>query len=138
MPAQDLLALYRQRGTAKAGFDEFASCLRPALYAAPRPKSHYRGKTPRQSIACRNAFGQNEAILPPHVLPCNLAHAGRLLVEKTTDQGWSLKGFQERVPKVATCLLLHENRATMVLGKASARLWPGLWRQSQRLSPLRI
>jgi hypothetical protein len=138
MPAQDLLALYRQRGTAEAGFGEFVNCLQPALSSAARPKSHYRGKTPRQSTACRNAFGHNEAILLLHALAYNLAHAGRRLLEKATGQGWSLKRFQERVLKVATRLLLHSKKATMVLAQANAKLWTQLWRQIQRLAPLRI
>lgn len=138
MPAEDLLALYRQRGEAEAGFGEFVNCLDPALSSTPRPKSHYRGKALRHESRSCNAFGHNEAILLLHALAYNLAHVGRLLMEKTTGQGWSLKRFQERVLKAATRFLIHGRRATMVLGLATAKLWAGLWSQIQRLKPLRI
>ena len=138
MPAEDLLALYRQRGTAEAGFGEFVNCLEPALSSTPRPKSHYRGKAPRHTSKPCNSFGHNEAILLLHALAYNLAHAGRLLMERATRQGWSLKKFQERVLKAPTRFLLHERRANMVLGLATAKLWDGLWAQIQRLPPLRI
>lgn len=138
MPAEDLLALYRQRGTAEAGFGEFVNCLAPALSSTPRPKRHYRGKALRSAARPCNSFGHNEALLLLHALAYNLAHAGRLLMENATGQGWSLKRFQERVLKAPARFLLHGKRATMVLGLATAKLWAGLWSQIQRLAPLRI
>jgi len=73
-----------------------------------------------------------------HALAYNLAQAGREFLEKTTGRVWSLKRFQERILKAAARVLLHGKRTAMVLGQAQAKLWSRLWRQIQRLSPLRI
>ena len=84
------LGLYPQRGATEAGFDGFVNCLDPALSCASRPKSHYRGKSPRHASNPCNAFGHNEAILLLHALAYKLAHTSRLLMEKATGQGLHL------------------------------------------------
>jgi hypothetical protein len=127
MPAEDLLELYRERGTAEGYYGELKSVLDPALSSSPRQKSHYRGAVPEKRTAAGDAFAQNEVILLLNALAYNLAHAARALMEKASGEGWSLMRLRERVLRVAARVLVHGRRATLVIGRASAELWQALW-----------
>lgn len=131
--SETLLETYRQRGTAEGHLGELMNVLNPALSSSPRPKTHYRGKSPKKRQAAANSFYINEALLLLNALAYNVAHAARVLMEKATREGWSLKRFRERVLRVAGRLLLHARRATLVLGTASANLWTALLSQLRRL-----
>lgn len=127
MPAEDLLELYRERGTAEGYYGELKSVLDPALSSSPRQKSHYRGEVPEKRTAAGDAFAQNEVILLLNALAYNLVHAARVLMESASGEGWSLMRLRERVLRVAARVLVHGRRATLVIGKASAKLWHALW-----------
>jgi hypothetical protein len=127
MHAEELLELYRERGTAEGHFGEFMSVIEPALSSSPRQKSHYRGEVPTARTPPGDAFAQNEAILLLNALAYNVAHAARVLVERASGEGWSLKRLRERVLRVAARVLLHGRRAVLVIGKTPARLWGALW-----------
>jgi len=64
MPADDLLALYRGRGSCEKLMGEWMSTLEPALSSANRMKSHYRGEAVQKRGVPRDAFAANEVILP--------------------------------------------------------------------------
>jgi hypothetical protein len=132
MHAEDLLELYRQRGTAEGHFGELMSVLDPALSSSPRQKSHYRGEVPTARTPPGDAFAQNEAILLLNALAYNVAHAARVIVESATGEGWSLMRLRERVLRVAARILVHGRRATLVIGKAQAKLWHALWSRLAR------
>lgn len=53
MRGEDLLDLYRDRGTAEGHFGELMSVLDPALSSSPRPKRHYRGAVPARAARPR-------------------------------------------------------------------------------------
>lgn len=127
MGAEELLELYRERGTAEGYYGELKSVLDPALSSAPRQKSHYRGEVPEKRTAAGDAFAQNEVILLLNALAYNLAHAARALMESATGEGWSLMRLRERVLRAAARILVHGRRATLVIGKAPATLWHALW-----------
>lgn len=127
MDAESLLELYRERGTAESHYGELKSVLDPALSSSPRQKSHYRGAVPQQRTAAGDAFAQNEVILLLNALAYNVAHAARVLLAGATGEGWSLMRMRERVLRVAARILVHGRRATLVIGKAPAKLWHALW-----------
>ena len=133
MPGASLLEMYRQRGTAEGHMGELMSVLDPALSSSPRPKSHYRGRTPVQRFPSGDSFAQNEVLLLLNVLAYSAAHATRLVVEASTGEGWSLKRVQERVLRVAARVLVHGRRAVLVIAEATARLWEKLWAQLERI-----
>jgi hypothetical protein len=47
-------------------------------------------------------------------------------MENASGEGWSLMRLRERVLHVASRVLVHGRRATLVIGKASAKLWHAL------------
>ena len=122
-----LLEMYRERGTAEGYMGELMDVFRPALSSASRPKSHYRGKVLDDQSSTVNAFAHNEVILLLNALAYNIAHAGRALMEMATGEGWSLRRFRERVLRVASRVLVHSRRATLILAKGSTKLWHALW-----------
>lgn len=130
---ESLLGLYRERGTGEGRIGELKDVLAPALSSSPRPKRHYRGKEPKQRFESCDAFAHNEAILLLNALAYNVLHVARSLLEEATGTGWSLRRVRERVLKVAARILIHARYATMVIAKASAKLWRTLWKRLARL-----
>lgn len=127
MDGPALLEMYRKRGTAEGHMGELMDVLRPALSSSARPKSHYRGKVPSRRSPSIDAFAHNEVILLLNALAYNIAHAGRVLMETASGEGWSLRRFRERVLRVAARVIVHSRRATLVLGEGAAKLWHALW-----------
>ena len=127
MDGPALLEMYRKRGTAEGHMGELMDVLRPALSSSARPKSHYRGKTLSSPVLPIDSFAHNEVILLLNALAYNIAHAGRVMMETATGEGWSLRRFRERVLRVAGRVVLHGRRAILVLGEESAKLWHALW-----------
>lgn len=124
MDGEDLLELYRQRGTAEGHFGELSSVLDPALSSTPRPKKHYRGTVPNKRFPSADSFFINEALLLLNALAYNVAHAARVMMEVATGEGWSLRRFRERVLRTAARVLIHGRRAILVLGHISGSYWP--------------
>ncbi len=127
MDGPALLAMYRERGTAEGHMGELMDVLRPALSSSARPKSHYRGKEVSPRVRIVDAFARNEVILLLNALAYNIAHAGRVLMETATGEGWSLRRFRERVLRVAARVVVHSRRAILILGEDSTKLWRALW-----------
>jgi hypothetical protein len=127
MDAHELLALYRQRGTAEGYMGELRDVLDPALSSSPRPKDHYRGQEPERRYASVDAFVQNEVLLLLNVLAYDIVHAARVLLEEATREGWSLRRVRERVLRVAARVLVHGRRVVLVIARAAADLWSALW-----------
>lgn len=127
MPPEQLLELYRERGTAEGHFGELMNVFRPALSSVPRQKNHYRGQEPARRYPSGDSFAINEVILLLNALAYNIAHAPRVLLAARTHRGWSLQSFRERVLRVPARLVLHARRAVLVVTDATARLWLSLW-----------
>lgn len=127
MDGPALLEMYRRRGTAEGHMGELMDVLRPALSSSARPKSHYRGKKVSPPARPIDAFAHNEVILLLNALAYNIAHAGRVMIETATGEGWSLRRFRERVLRVAARVVVHSRRAILILGEGSTKLWHALW-----------
>jgi hypothetical protein len=134
MPAEELLPLYRQRGTAEGHMGELMDVLAPALSSAPRPKDHYRGQKPKKRYPAADSFHLNEVRLLLNCLAYNTGHLARVVVEAETGQGWSLRRVRERVLRVAARILIHGRYATVVIGRTTARAWECLTTGLQALA----
>jgi hypothetical protein len=124
LDGEALLALYRQRGTAEGHMGELMDVLAPALSSTSRARSP----------DTTDAFAHNEALLLLHLLAYEVMHTGRCVVEKITHTGWSLRRFRERVLKIGMRIVLHAQRATLVIAETAASLWQDLWRALDRLA----
>lgn len=133
---EDLLDLYRKRGSAEALMGEWMNVIAPALSSARRMKSHYRGTEPKERTASGDPFAINEAILLFSAMAYNLAHGLRLLAAEETGEGWSLQRLRDRVLKTAARVLVHARRATVVIAASSASIWSKLWNRLARLHPI--
>lgn len=130
---EQLLELYRKRGTAESHLGELMDVLDPALSSAPRTKAHYRGAEPRTRTATIDAFAANAARLLLNAIAYNLLHVLRTLVADATGEGWSLRRLRERVLRIAARILVHARRAVVVIGRESAARWRQLWQRLRRL-----
>lgn len=133
LPAADLLALYRERGTAEAHQGEWKDVFDPALSSSPRPKTTYAGDEPAKRYPAGDSFAINEVRLLLDALAYNVLHVGRVLIEKATGEGWSLRRLRERVLRVAARVLVHGRRATLVIAAGHSHLWSSLWSKLMRL-----
>ena len=131
-PAEELLAHYRQRGTAEGHFGELMDVLAPALSSTPRARRHYRGRPLPAPPTGIDAAARNEALLLLHLLAYEIMHAGRRVMEIATGTGWSLRRFRERVLRVGGRVLLHARRVTLVAAETAARHWAALWPRFER------
>jgi len=132
MSGHALLELYRQRGTAEGYLGELKDVLDPALSSTCRTKSHYKGQPPQTHSPSIDPFAVNEVRLLLIAITYNLMNAGRVLMEKASHQGWSLRRFVEWVLKVSARVLLHAHKAVVVIGTASAEKWSMLWSRLER------
>lgn len=135
MRGSDLLAHYRQRGAAEGYMGELMDVLAPALSSSPRAKSTYRGRQMEPHRSTCDAFGNNEARLVLNALAYNVMHVARVLLEKQTGAGWSLRRLRERVLRTPARILTHARRAIVVINRAAADLWRRL---TQQLAQLRF
>src|SRR5215212_7605392 len=132
VPAGELLAHYRQRGTAEGHFGELMDVLAPALSSTSRSKRHYRGSPLPALPTSLDAVARNEALLLLHLMAYELMHAGRRMMEIATGTGCSLRRFRERVLRVGGRVLIHARRITLVIAETAARHWAALWPRFER------
>ncbi len=135
MSGEQLLDLYRERGTAEGHMGELMDVLEPALSSSPRPKRHYRGLLPNQRTPSCDSFSHNEVILLLNILAYNVAHTGRVLMERSTRTGWSLRRFVERVLKVAGRIVLHSRHPVLIPAASALNHWQSLLAQMSRFRP---
>lgn len=126
MPAEDLLPLYRQRGTAEGHMGELMDVLAPALSSALRPKSTYRDDEPKRRYPGGDPFEINEVRLLLNCIAYNTAHITRTIVEQETGEGWSLRRVAERALRVAGRVIVHAGYATVVIGRAATKTWSAI------------
>jgi hypothetical protein len=140
MPAKDLLAFYRKRGTHEGHLGEFMNALKVALSCSSRAKSVYAGEPLKRDYPARSdeeEFFCNEATLLLYVWAYNLANRVRHQVEKALPQdrgpsaelnpgGWSIKRVQQCILRVAARFMLHSRHVVAIIGEAAAALWNAL------------
>ena len=131
-PAEDLLAHYRQRGTAEGHFGELMDVLAPALSSTPRTKRHYRGSPLPPLPTGIDAAARNEALLLLHLLAYEILHTGRRVTEIAAGTGWGLRRFRERVLRVGGRVLIHARRVVLVAAETAALHWAALWPRFER------
>lgn len=132
---EQLVGMYRERGTAEGHQGEFKDVFSPALSSSSRPRQYYRGKPAKRRWRPVDGFAQNEVLLLFTALAYNLAHAGRVLLENATGRGWSLSRFRERVLNVAARLTTHASQITMVIAKIAQDAWQQLWTSLATFAP---
>lgn len=128
MPAERLLELYRERGTAEGYFGDFKTALAPALSSTRRPKSHYRGQIPGRRSDPVEPFAMNEVRLLLNALAYSLMHSVRRLLATQTRRGWRLESVREHVLKTPARVLKHARYLTVVISRPAAKLWSQLRR----------
>jgi hypothetical protein len=134
MSGEELLEMYRERGSAENHMGELMDVFDPALSSTPRSKSHYRGNAIANSVIPGDSFAQNEARLLLNALAYNIVHVARRLVAELTGEGWSLRRVRERVLRVASRVLVHGRRVTVVISTQAAALWRALLLRLGRFS----
>ena len=80
MSAEEILQLYRERGTAEGHMGEVKAFLAPALSSSPRPKSQYAGAPVYRAVDPPTAidpFARNEAVLKLNLIAYQLLHVGK-------------------------------------------------------------
>ena len=132
MSAEQLLQLYRRRGTAEGHYGELMNVLNPALSSSPRQKSHYRGRPVAPHTHAGDSFAQNEVRLLMHAIAYNILHVVRRLTEAATGEGWSLQRLRERVLRLPARIVIHARRAVVVIGLNGAALWQAIWHKLAR------
>lgn len=135
--AEALLKRYRQRGTAEADFGDFNTAIPPTLSSAARPKSHYRGHTPREPYQPHDGFAANEAELLLSLIAANFMAIGAELLHTEGKSRMSRERFRAFLLKTAARVLLGSRGVTVVISSARARLWQTFWRRLQALQTAR-
>jgi hypothetical protein len=132
-PGGALCEEYRRRGAAEGYMGEVMNVLKPALSSSPRPKSHYRGGEPVRRYGSGDSFAINETALLLNLLSYDVMHVTRVTMEEATGEGWSLQRLRERVLRVASRLVLHARRATLVIARGAAKYWRALLSEMRAL-----
>jgi hypothetical protein len=133
--AEDLLARYRQRGSAEADFGDCNTALSPALSSASRPKSHYAGRVLREPVEFHDAFAANEAELLLTLLAANLMAAGAQLLHVDGQARMSRERFRAFLLKTPGRVIVGGRSVTVVIPSASAELWNRFWRRLRAQLP---
>ena len=137
---EDLLDLYRQRGTYEQQLGQFMSTLTPQLSSTTRPKRHYRGRVPQHCSAARDAFATNQALLSLNLLAYNLLNLGAAIACRSLAQpgcrktpSMTIDTFRQRYLKVSARITLHSRRVWASIAETAAQLWRPWWDCIQRL-----
>lgn len=130
---EDLLQIYRRRGTAEGHFGDFKNSLGPALSSTRRTKSHYRGELPEKRTASVDPFAINETRLLLNALAYQLMHTLRCPLARETKRGWRLTTLRDQLLKAPARVLKHARQLTVVLSKSAAVLWHLLRRGLERM-----
>lgn len=131
---EQLLAMYRERGTAEGHQGEFKDVLAPALSSTQRWKMKYRGQPPAKRSQPVDAFAHNEVTLLLNALAYNLVHTGRALAAAVTGTGWSLERFRERALLAAARITTGGRTIAMVVGGIAGKVWQKLWPRLGRVA----
>lgn len=135
MPAEELLAFYRERGTMEGHIGDLKSTLRPALSSTSRMKSHINGERIENPGEPRDGYACNAANLLLFALAYNLANLVRRVTAKATGEPWRLRRMRDTMLRVPARVVLHARRVVVVLREEAAPLWAKFLRRLERLLP---
>ena len=122
--AYEVVDLYRRRGKAEAHFGELKSVLQPHLSC-----------TSRGCATVEQVLARNEANLLLSIYAYQVMHAVRRLLERMTQQGWSLSRLREQVLKVAARVTVHARQICVRLPRAARHWWQVIFRGLHATSP---
>ena len=124
IPAEQVLARYRQRGTAESHMGELKDVCHPALSATDRPKMCYAdrpivtaGQLPSQ------AFARNEALLLLNQLAYQLLHIARTAMAAARGEGVSLHWLRRAVLVIGTRVVTGSRQLKVIIENRFADLW---------------
>ena len=132
---EDLLWLYRRRGTAEDAFGQWVNAVRPVLSSTNRPKSHVRGQPVRTPAELVDATAVNQVHLLLSVLACNLLVAMRRVAAVEGQPRPRLDRFRNRVLKVGARAVLTGRRVQVSVAGSARRAWLHLWAALQAFEP---
>lgn len=135
MPAMDLLAFYRERGTMEGHIGDLKDTLRPALSSTSRTKRHIGGQRIEKPGEPRDGYACNAANLLLFALAYNLANLVRRVTARATGEPWRLRRMRDTLLRVPARVVLHARRVTVVLREEAAPLWTSFLRRLERLLP---
>ncbi len=115
----ELLASYRERGTAESGYGDFKSVMAPRLAHVVRTRD--------TSTPVRIGFERNEAELILCAIAFNVMNGLRRLVELALKVPMSLQRLRERVLKVAVRVVHHARTVRVTVARAAESIWRALW-----------
>ena len=136
---EQALDWYRQRGTFEGHLGEF-NLLRPHLSSSPRPKSNYRGRSPKTTYPSVDSEKANEVTFLLFTLAYNLLNGLRDSLNRrrqrgSTVSGWSLCRILTKVLLVAGKLSVSGGQIKVELNRSAAVLWEGAVRSLEKLRP---
>lgn len=109
---------------------ELMDVLNPALSASPRP--WHEVDTDQPALTEAGVYRNNETLFLLHLLPYQVLHAGRAIMERATGQGWSLRRFSEHLLRVAARVVSKSRRLTFVIAFSADGDWSRFRRKLQR------
>jgi hypothetical protein len=135
--AEEILQLYRERGTAEGHMGEVKAFLAPALSSSPRPKSQYAGAPVYRAVDPPTAidpFARNEAVLKLNLIAYQLLHVARTAMETATGTGVSLHRLQRTVLTTSARFVRSGRRLSMIIERRFADFWQTILAQLDRWS----
>ena len=128
LDAAELVALYRQRGTAESRFGDFMSTLQPHLSSTVRINIEKPGaREPKQFTMVRDPEAANEARLLLFALTANLMRALKRVVAPVDDVVRGLRRLVDRVLRCAARIVVHARGIRVLVEGALGATWPTLF-----------
>lgn len=137
LDAAELVALYRQRGTAESRFGDFMSTLQPHLSSTVRINIEKPGDPePRSFSMVRDPEAANEARLLLFALTANLMRALKRVVTPLHDVVRGLRRLVDRVLRCGARVVVHARGIRVLVEGALGATWPALVEAIERESQL--
>jgi hypothetical protein len=133
LDAAELVALYRQRGTAESRFGDFMSTLDPHLSSTVRINIEPPdGPRPRSFSIVKDPEAANEARLLLFALTANLMRALKRFVTPVDGLVRGMRRLVDRVLRCAARLIVHARGVRVLVEGALGATWPSLVEAIQR------
>jgi len=135
MAAAEVLAHYRERGTAEGFMGELKSVLDPALSSTLRPKTTYQDRPVVRAVDAGSnaaAFSRNAALLKLNLLAYELLHTARTALEAERKEGISLRRLRRLILVTGTRVVRRSRRLTLVIERRFADVWAQVCRRLNR------
>jgi hypothetical protein len=124
MTAEEILARYRQRGTAESHMGELKEVCHPALSATDRPKACYANRpiVSAGQLPSR-AFARNEALLLLNQLAYQIMHIARRALETARGEGVSLHWLRRTMLVIGTRVVTGGRQLKVIIENRFVDLW---------------